>query len=49
MIAYIDEHGTIRMRNYKRTRGYQNVQKSNREVGKRTDRGKKHKIQHKEV
>ena len=46
--AYIDESGTIRMRNYKRDKGYQNVQKSNKEQGQRTDRCKGHKVQHKE-
>jgi len=43
---YIDECGTIRVRNYKRTKGYQNIQKSNRAQGKRTDRGKGHRTQH---
>ncbi len=46
MKAYVDEGGMIRMRNYKRDKGYQNVQRSNRERGKRTDRYKKHKVQH---
>jgi hypothetical protein len=47
--AFIDESGTIRARNYKRTKGYQNVQKGNKEQGKRTDQRKGHKIQYNEL
>ena len=46
MKAFIDDSGTIRMRNYKRTKGFKNIQKSDKEVGKRTDRGKGHKVQY---
>ena len=46
MEAYIDESGIIRVRNYKRTKGYQNVKKSDKETGKRTDRNRKHKVQY---
>jgi len=46
MKAYIDEHGTIRMRNYKRDKGYQNIKRSEKSLGKRTDRCKKHKVQY---
>jgi hypothetical protein len=49
MKAFIDENGTIRMRNYKRDRGYKNVQKSEKELGKRTDKGKKHKVMYNEL
>ena len=44
--AYIDDEGTIRMRNYKRTKSYKNIQKSDRLVGKDADRCRKHKIRY---
>lgn len=42
--AYIDESGTIKMRSYKRTKGYRNVNRYLRTVGQKTFRNRKHKI-----
>ena len=39
----------IKMRNYKRTRGYKNVRVWVKQVGKRTDRHRKHKVDYKKL